>query len=149
MGICVPGNADAIRHITHDLHDLLQDRLSIGLHLCTAALKHRPVFLIDDLYAQPFARNVDQELVFELLQNFVALNCLTHGVHQVLHAQQLFLCLQLFERLFLHLNALGLVLRLRVVAYAFVRVRHRVAHLEKALACSAGCVDGARVFEEV
>ena len=58
-------------------------RICIGvvLQARAAEVEHRPVLLVDDLDAQPFGRDVEQQLVLERLERLA----LVDGLLQVLH----------------------------------------------------------------
>jgi hypothetical protein len=61
---------DLVQHLA----DLAQDHAGIGFDLRTGRIEHRPVLFVDDLDAQAFAGQVEQQLVLELLQGRIGVD---------------------------------------------------------------------------
>src|SRR5476649_1114021 len=72
--IGVAGQADFIRHIVQHRADLVQDVARVRLQLGLGQREHRAVLLVDDLDAQAFAGEVQQQLVLVLLEQRIGVD---------------------------------------------------------------------------
>ena len=72
----MPGQTERVIHFVEWRCQSDQNIACIGFELGATQIEHRAVELIDDLYAQPFGRDVDQQLVAILTHHRIGLD---HG----------------------------------------------------------------------
>src|ERR1700722_9010123 len=77
----VAGQAGAVRRRVQVGRELAQDRVGVVLHLGAAAVEHWAILRIDDLNAQAFGGDVEEQLILEWLQCLA----LADGFRQILH----------------------------------------------------------------
>ncbi|EGF31988.1 hypothetical protein IMCC9480_3081 [Oxalobacteraceae bacterium IMCC9480] len=65
------GQADLVGYVVERKTDFAQDLFGVRLQIGFGRRKHRPVLLVDDLDAQAFAGDVEQQLVLEFIERRV------------------------------------------------------------------------------
>ena len=72
--ISMAGQADLVRHLVEHDADRMQYVARVRLQLGLGHRKHRAILLVDDLYPQSFAGNIEQQLLLEFPQSRIGID---------------------------------------------------------------------------